>query len=117
MPSCSRHEYLTAVSARVTWHIPAPTIDLSAGLVPKSSVSAPIVIKPDAPKTAKTVVHHLRARWATDINTKEYGNLVCGHVEQGETVILLKDDSAFVQVKTSSGQVGWAGSGAFEVAD
>ncbi len=116
MPLCSRHEYLSAKSARVTWSLPVQTTDPFAGIAHDAPSAPPVVIKVDPPKSRVTV-HHVRATWATDINTREYGTLVCGHVEQGETVILLQEDSTFVKVKTSSGQIGWAGAAGFEVVD
>jgi hypothetical protein len=115
LPFCSRHQYLSAVSSRVTWSLPVQTTDPYAALA-HDATSAPVVIKVDPPKSHSTV-HHVRATWATDINTREYGTLACGHVEKGETVILLQEDSAFVKIKTNSGKIGWAGSAGFEVVD
>ena len=100
----------------MTWSLPVQTTDPYASLVQKAPSAPPVVIRVDPPKSHPTV-HHVRATWATDINTREYGTLVCGHVEQGESVILLQEDSTFVKVKTSSGQIGWAGAGGFEVVD
>jgi hypothetical protein len=67
----------------------------------------------------KTQVHSRRVKaiFDTDITTAEYGNLICGHVAKDETVTLLVEDNIFVKVKTASGKVGWAGSGAFRVAE
>lgn len=114
LAQCTRHDYLSAESARVSWSLPTPSEDLSAA---PASVPAANPPTPFTFDRKKSHIRHLRATMATDIDTQEYGSLVCGHVEQGETVILLQDDSTFVKVKTSSGQVGWAGSSAFEVVD
>jgi hypothetical protein len=59
----------------------------------------------------------VRAKLATDLDTQEYGSLICGHIEKDETVVVLREDSTFVKVKTSSGQIGWAGAYLFEVVD
>jgi hypothetical protein len=66
------------------------------------------------PKTSARL-RRVKATYDTDLTTSEYGNLVCGHVAKDETVTLLVDDNSFVKVKTTTGKVGWAGSGAFEV--
>jgi len=58
---------------------------------------------------------HLKATYATDLTTQEYGSLKCGDVKEGETVTLLEDNNMFVRVRTASGVVGWAGSSSFEV--
>lgn len=47
MPFCSRHQYLSAASARITWSLPVHTIDISAGLVPKPPSGPPVVISVD----------------------------------------------------------------------
>lgn len=65
----------------------------------------------------KPRLRRVKATYDTDITTAEYGSLVSGHVAKGETVTLLVDDNTFVKVKTATGKVGWAGSGAFEVVD
>ena len=65
----------------------------------------------------KSRLRRVQATFDTDIMTTEYGSLVCGHVAKDETVTLLAEDNVFVKVKTASGKVGWAGSGAFKVVE
>jgi hypothetical protein len=69
------------------------------------------------PSKAAARLRRVRATYDTDITTTEYGTLVCGHVAKDETVTLLAEDNVFVKVKTVTGKVGWAGSGAFQVVE
>lgn len=57
----------------------------------------------------------LRATYATELTTTEYGSLKCGDVARDEIVTLLVDDGSFVKVRTANGATGWAGAGWFDV--
>lgn len=62
-------------------------------------------------------LHHLLATRDVDLDTTEFGNLVCAHITKGDTVVLLKDDSPWVRVKAQSGKAGWAHISDFEMTD
>ena len=67
--------------------------------------------------TSKPHAKMLRAKLNADLDTTEWGSLVCGHVAEGELVTLLVDDGSQVKVRTKQGSVGWGGSYYFEVSD
>ena len=62
---------------------------------------------------------HLRVKSYADIEltTTEFGSLDCGTVKPGEIVTLLSDEGSTVKVRTSTGKVGWAAAGFFEIVD
>jgi hypothetical protein len=60
------------------------------------------------PKPKPPPAPHLLVLSDAELNTQEYGSLVCGHVRKGDVVVLLQDGGLFVKVKTKNGQVGWS---------
>ena len=90
--------------------------DPNVVLRPIEPITNPSPIQPAPPVHHNpSTVRRLRATSDVDLNTKEYGTLVCGHVRQGDVVTLLVDDGPFVKVKDSKGEVGWANGTWFEV--
>lgn len=72
---------------------------------------------PSRRQKAALQLHHLFAKHDLDLDTTEFGGLVCAHLAKGETVTLLEDDSIWVRLKTQSGKTGWAQSSDFEMTD
>src|SRR5579871_3866939 len=74
---------------------------------PSFNPKAPYRNVPKGFRIESPVEKHVKAKLRTDIVTTEYGDLTCGHVEEGEVVTLLEDTGDRVKVKNDKGQVGW----------